>query len=218
MTGDYLGDSLYKLLSLLNAQWSYPMLPNEVLPNDFLVDLGTDHVAVDHNGTIYARATSRDILLRTAPDAAAYFDAEDLKEFLPILPAPPDLLAPPVPRAPYADPVAPTLEPVKVMPIGDLTDTPKPDWDKETPSNIQPAGTLADLLKANTPSPNLHSAQSLPPATFGNLKAETVKPDSPDSQVSGDVEAGYADQAPTDPHDVYKDPSAPANPGKPKLN
>jgi hypothetical protein len=119
----------------------------DIFKNEFLHNLGHDHIAVDHAGIPIARAPDRQALERAAPGAAAYFSADDLKDILPIPPAAPSQV--PVPNAPFSPPVAPTIEPVKVMPVTpDMPDTPKPDWENETPTNLQPNGPLAELLKS----------------------------------------------------------------------
>lgn len=50
----------------------------DVIRNEFLHDLKTDHIAVDHTGTPIARATDRAAVERAAPNAAAYFSGADL--------------------------------------------------------------------------------------------------------------------------------------------
>src|ERR1035437_144231 len=146
---DETDEAVYALLNRLNHQWtqgSPTMKPEHVTHNEFLTNLGTDHVAVDERGVPIARASDRATLTRAAPGAAASFSGED---FYP--PAAPVLAVPsvshmPVPSAPAAPPVTPTKEPVPVMPIGDLPDTPKPDWSDESLNNLQPTGTPAKWL------------------------------------------------------------------------
>lgn len=106
------------------------MKAKDVFKNEFLTNLGTDHVAVDARGMPYSRAGNREAVVRAAPDAAAYFTGEDFDPVSVSVPAPPAIPIP-VPSAPAAPPVTPTEEPVFVMPIGDLPDTPKPDWSSE---------------------------------------------------------------------------------------
>lgn len=119
------------------------MKPEHVLKNEFLTNLGTDHIAVDERGVPIARASDRAALTRAAPGAAAYFSSEDFDPVSVFIPTPP-VVPMLVPSAPAAPPVTPTEEPVFVMPLGDLPDTPKPDWSKELPNNWQPASIQAE--------------------------------------------------------------------------
>ena len=188
------------------------MLANEVFLNEFVTDLGQDHIAVDGRGVPYARASSLDALMRAAPDAAAYFNAETLADVLPQPPKNMENPSPPVPFAPFAAPVAPTLEPVKVMPIADLPDTPKPDWESEVASNVQPAGTVEELIA---------KAQAQRAAATGEVGTVTVTggddaaavPDAPvDTPFAGSdtpdavINTPLAEK-PTDPHAVFDDPA-----------
>ncbi len=193
---DQRNESVYHLLNQLNEQWSMQVRPEDVFKNEFLHDLKTDHIAVDERGVPIARATDRASLTRAAPGAAAYFSADDLKDILPIPSTPPSKI--PVPKAPFAAPVAPTPEPVKVMPVGtDFEDTPRPDWDKERPDNLHPAGTLADLMK-QTPSGTVDATSK----TFQYSTPENLKAWTPDAVVNTPLA-----QLPTTP---YPRPTPPA--------
>lgn len=105
---DALSESLYTLLLDLNQQWTRPMNIHDVFKNDFLHNLGTDHIAVDHSGTPIARATDRTAVERAAPDAAAYFSGADFDAAEQPVEALEPVLAPEPPVvAPEADFVAP---------------------------------------------------------------------------------------------------------------
>lgn len=55
----------------------------DVIRNEFLHAIGTDHIAVDHAGTPIARAADRASVEHAAPDAAAYFSGADFEEAAP---------------------------------------------------------------------------------------------------------------------------------------
>lgn len=54
------------------------MNPSEIISNEFLTDIGDDHVAIAADGRPYGRASTREALQRACPDAAAYITAADL--------------------------------------------------------------------------------------------------------------------------------------------
>lgn len=76
---DETAERLYILLLDLNQQWSAPMRILDVIRNEFLHAIGTDHIAVDHAGTPIARAADRAAVVQAAPDAAAYFSGADFE-------------------------------------------------------------------------------------------------------------------------------------------
>ena len=52
--------------------------PADIVPNDYLTDLGTDHVAIAANGHPIGRASTREAIERACPGAAAYVTAADM--------------------------------------------------------------------------------------------------------------------------------------------
>lgn len=50
----------------------------EVIRNEFLHNLGEDHIAVDHTGTPIARASTHEAVKQAAPTAAAYFSGAEI--------------------------------------------------------------------------------------------------------------------------------------------
>lgn len=202
---DALSESLYTLLFDLNRQWSQPpMNILEVIKNEFLHNLKTDHIAVDHTGTPIARAADRASVEHAAPNAAAYFSGADFATTdstpladavvatgvsavtpTPIVSTPPEFFpAPPAVRD------WPTGAIVKAEPVSPPTATATPF--------ISPATTVTGIPATEQPSTTTLASASAPPIESAGLPTEPYPSYTPAGQPPQDndhVEPG-AEQFP----------------------
>lgn len=155
---DETAERLYILLLDLNQQWSAPMRILDVIRNEFLHAIGTDHIAVDHAGVPIARAADRASVEHAAPNAAAYFSGADFEEAAPapVVEVPATAPVPVVAETTQVDattaPPAPVLDDAPAEPVVAPAEQPPQDNDHVEPGAEEfpePTVPAADPGKLN---------------------------------------------------------------------